>query len=176
MKFLIDFFPILLFFIAYKMGDIYSATGILMAATVVQMLLIWRMEGRLQTLHKITLVLVLGFGALTLGLHDERFIKWKPTLLYTGLAAALAIAHWGFGKNALQSMLGQQLKLAPPVWHRLNISWVLYCLFMAAINAYVAAYFSTDAWVDFKLWGYIFPVVFILGQGIYVSRHLPKEE
>lgn len=176
MKFLIDFLPILLFFIAYKMGDIYSATGILMAATVVQMLLIWRMEGRLQTLHKITLVLVLGFGALTLGLHDERFIKWKPTLLYTGLAAALAIAHWGFGKNALQSMLGQQLKLAPLVWHRLNISWVLYCLFMAAINAYVAAYFSTDAWVDFKLWGYIFPVVFILGQGIYVSRHSPKEE
>lgn len=176
MKFLIDFFPILLFFIAYKMGDIYSATGILMAATVLQMLLIWRMEGKLQTMHKITLVLVLGFGALTLGLHDERFIKWKPTILYCGLATALAIAHWGFGKNALQSLLGQQLKLSDGVWHRLNISWVLYGLFMASINAYVAAYFSTDAWVDFKLWGYVFPVVFILGQGIYVSRHLPKED
>ena len=176
MKFLTDFFPILLFFVAYKMGDIYNATGILMAATVLQMLIVWRMEGRLQTMHKITLVLVLGFGALTLGLHDERFIKWKPTILYSGLAIALAVAHWVFGKNALKSLLGQQLRLTEAVWHRLNISWVLYCLFMASINAYVAAYFSTDAWVDFKIWGYIFPVVFILGQGLYVSRHLPKED
>lgn len=176
MKFLIDFFPILLFFIAYKMGDIYSATAILMGATVGQMLLIKRLDGKLQTMHKVTLVLVLGFGALTLGLHDERFIKWKPTLLYTGLALALAIAHWGFGKNALHSLLGKQLQLPANVWHRLNISWVIYALFMASLNAYVAAYFSTDAWVDFKIWGYIFPLVFILGQGLYVSRHLPKED
>lgn len=176
MKFLIDFFPILLFFIAYKLDDIYSATAVLMGATIVQMLLIKRLDGKLQTLHKITLLLVLGFGVLTLGLHDERFIKWKPTLLYTGLALALAIAHWGFGKNALHSLLGQQLKLPPSVWHRLNISWVIYCLFMASMNAYVAAYFSTDAWVDFKIWGYVFPLVFILGQGLYVSRHLPKED
>ncbi len=176
MKFLIDFFPILLFFVAYKMGDIYTATAILMGATVLQMLLIRRMEGKLQTLHKITLVLVLGFGALTLGLHDERFIKWKPTILYSGLAIALAVAHGLFGKNALQSLLGQQLQLPPGVWHRLNVSWVVYCLFMASINAYVAAYFSTDDWVDFKIWGYVFPLVFILGQGVYVSRHLPKED
>ena len=176
MKFLIDFFPILLFFIAYKMGDIYMATGILMGATVLQMLLIRHMEGRLQTMHKITLALVLGFGALTLGLHDERFIKWKPTILYSGLAIALAVAHGFFRKNALQSLLGQQLKLPPAVWHRLNVSWVLSCLSMASINAYVAAYFSTDASVDFKIWCYVFPLVFILGQGLYVSRHLPKED
>ncbi len=176
MKFLIDFFPILLFFIAYKMGDIYNATGILMGATVLQMLLVWRMDGKLQTMHKTTLVLVLGFGALTLGLHDERFIKWKPTILYTGLAVALAVAHGVFKKNALHGLLGQQLNLPAPVWHRLNVSWVLYCVFMASINGYVAAYFSTDAWVDFKIWGYVFPLVFILGQGVYVSRHLPKDE
>jgi intracellular septation protein len=176
MKFLIDFFPILLFFIAYKMGDIYNATGILMAATVLQTILIWRLDGKLQTMHKVTLGLVLIFGALTLGLHDERFIKWKPTLLYAGLAVGLAVAHGIFKKNALQSLLGQQLKLPAPVWHRLNVSWVLYCIFMAGINAYVAAYFSTDAWINFKLWGYAFPLVFLLGQGIYVSRHLPKDE
>src|SRR5574343_1533784 len=175
MKFLIDFFPILLVIIAYKMGDIYNATGILMAATVLQMLLVWRMDGRLQTMHKVTLALVLGFGALTLGLHDERFIKWKPTILYTGMAIGLAGAHWIFGKNALQGLLGRQLKLPQPVWHRLNLSWVLYCLFMASINAYVAHYFSTDDWVNFKIWGYVFPLIFILGQGIYISRHLPKE-
>ena len=176
MKFLIDFFPILLFFIAYKMADIYTATGILMLATVMQSLLIWRLEGKLHTMQKVTLAMVLGFGALTLGLHDERFIKWKPTLLYAGLAIALALAHWGFGKNAIEALLGRQLKLPRAVWHRLNVSWVLYCLFMAAINAYVAHYFSTDAWMNFKLWGYVFPLVFILGQGLYVSRHMSKED
>jgi intracellular septation protein len=176
MKFLIDFFPMLLFFGAYKMGDIYTATAVLMGATVVQTALLYKMEGKLQTMHKITLVLVLGFGALTLGLHDERFIKWKPTLLYTGLAVALAVAHLFMKKNFLHMLLGQQLALAQPVWHRLNISWILYCLFMAATNAYVAAYFSTEEWVNFKLWGYVFPLVFIVGQGIYVARHLPKDE
>lgn len=175
MKLLIDFFPIALFFGAYKLSDIYIATAVLMAATVLQTVLIWRLDGRLQTMHKITLVLVLGFGALTLGLHDERFIKWKPTLLYAGLAIGLAVAHWGFGKNALQALLGQQLKLPSPVWQRLNLSWMLYCVFMATVNGYVAQFYSTDDWVNFKIWGYIFPLVFLLGQGLYVSRHLPKD-
>jgi intracellular septation protein len=176
MKSLLDFFPILLFFGAYKMGDIYSATGVLMAATVVQMFLVYRLDGKLQTMHKVTLGLVLGFGALTLGLHDERFIKWKPTVLYTGMAVALAVSERFFNKNFLHSMLGQQLQLPAGVWRRLNLSWVLYSIFMASINAYVAAYFSTEAWVDFKIWGYAFPVVFIVAQGLYVARHLPKSE
>jgi intracellular septation protein len=175
MKFLIDFFPMLLFFGAYKLVDIYTATAVLMGATVLQTALIYKMDGKLQAMHKITLVLVLGFGALTLGLHDERFIKWKPTLLYTGLATALAVAHFFLKKNFLHMLLGQQLPLPKPVWHRMNISWMLYCLFMAATNAYVAAYFSTEDWVNFKLWGYVFPLVFIIGQGLYVSRYLPKE-
>ena len=176
MKSFLDFLPILLFFGAYKMGDIYSATAVLMGATVIQMFLIYRLDGKLQTMHKVTLGLVLGFGALTLGLHDERFIKWKPTVLYTGMALALAVSARFFNKNFLQSMLGQQLQLSNDVWARLNLMWVLYSLFMASINAYVAAYFSTEAWVDFKIWGYVFPVVFILGQGLYVARHLPKTD
>ena len=176
MKFLLDFFPIALFFGAYKLADIYTATAVLMAATVLQTAIIYKMDGKLQTMHKITLVLVLGFGALTLGLHDERFIKWKPTLLYTGLAVALAVAHLFLKKNFLLMLLGQQLQLPPRVWHRMNVSWMLYCVFMAAINAYVAHYFSTEDWVNFKLWGYVFPLVFIIGQGIYVARHLPKDD
>ena len=175
MKFILDFFPILLFFGAYKMADIYTATAVLMAATVVQTALLYKLEGRLQTMHKITLVLVLGFGALTLGLHDERFIKWKPTLLYAGLALALLVGQGLLKKNFLHMLLGTQLQLPDHVWTRLNVSWMLYCVFMSAINAYVAHYFSTEDWVNFKLWGYVFPVVFILGQGLYISRYLPKE-
>lgn len=175
MKFILDFFPILLFFGAYKMADIYTATAVLMGATVVQTAIMFKMDGKLQTMHKITLVLVLGFGALTLSLHDERFIKWKPTLLYSGLAIALAVAQWFLKKNFLHMLLGTQLQLPHAVWNRLNLSWMLYCLFMASINAYVAHYFSTEDWVNFKLWGYVFPLVFILGQGLYISRYLPKD-
>ena len=175
MKFILDFFPILLFFGAYKMADIYTATAVLMGATVVQTALAYKMDGRLQTMQKITLVLVLGFGALTLGLHDERFIKWKPTLLYAGLALALAVAHFALKKNFLHMMLGKQSELPHSVWQRMNLAWLFYCIFMATINAYVAHYFSTEDWVNFKLWGYVFPVVFILAQGLYVSRYLPKD-
>lgn len=175
MRLLIDFFPIVLFFLAYKWQDIYLATAVLMGATVVQMGLIYAIDRRLQTVQKATLALVLVFGALTLVLQDERFIKWKPTVLYGAMALALAAALWVWKKNVLQLMLGSQLKLPEPVWSRLAVAWIGYCLFMAAINAYVAAYFSTDAWVDFKLWGYVFPVLFLVGQGFYVARHLKDE-
>ena len=176
MKILIDFFPILLFFGAYKMYDIYIGTGVLMAATVLQMALIYGIDRKLQMMHKITLVLILAFGTLTLVLHDDRFIKWKPTVLYAAMAIALAIAVWVYKKNFLKMLLGSQLTLPEPVWMRLNLVWVIYSAFMALINAYVAAYYSTEAWVNFKLWGYAFPLVFIVGQGFYISRYLTADD
>jgi len=92
MKILLDFFPILLFFGAYKLYGIYVGTAVLMAATVVQMAAMYAIDRKLQTMHKITLALVLGFGTLTLTLQDDRFIKWKPTVLYSAMAIALAVA------------------------------------------------------------------------------------
>lgn len=176
MKILIDFFPLLFFFGAYKMYDIYVGTAVLMAATVVQMALIFGIDRKLQAMHKITLALVLVFGALTLALHDDRFIKWKPTVLYAAMAIGLAVATWGLRKNFLKMMLGSQLALPEPVWHRLNVAWVLYCIFMSAINAYVVLYYSTEAWVTFKLWGYVFPLAFIVGQGIYIAPHIQAND
>jgi intracellular septation protein len=179
MKILIDFFPILLFFGAYKLSGIYAATAVLMAATVVQMGLIYAIDRKLQTIHKITLVLVLAFGALTLGLQDERFIKWKPTVLYGAMAFGLAMAVWYFHKNFLKLLLGSQLELPDRVWHQLNIAWIGYCAFMSAINAFVVVQFNTDTWVNFKLWGYIFPVIFIVAQGVYIApflKNLPTDK
>ena len=175
MRFLIDFFPIALFVVAYKMADIYTATGVLMLATLLQTGIIYTIDRRLQTLHKVTLVLVLVFGALTLLLQDERFIKWKPTVLYASMAIVLAAALWIWKKNFLQILLGSQLDLPTDVWARLTVAWIAYFFFMAGINAYVAAYFSTEFWVNFKLWGYVFPVVFIVGQGLYISRYLKDD-
>ncbi len=176
MKILIDFFPIALFFGAYKWYDIYVATAVLMAATAVQMALIYTLDRKLQAMHKITLALIMIFGTLTLALHDERFIKWKPTVLYGAMAIALAVAIWLMRKNFLKLLLGSQLDLPEAVWHRLNVTWVVYCAFMSLINAYVAAFYSTEAWVNFKLWGYAFPLAFIIGQGFYIAPHLKGDE
>ena len=187
MKILIDFFPILLFFGAYKFYGIYVGTAVLMAATVAQMALIYAIDRRLQTMHKVTLVLILlfgtltlvlilGFGAMTLALHDDRFIKWKPTVLYGAMSVALAIALWAMKKNFLKMLLGSQLELPDPVWFKLNIAWIVYCAFMSAVNAYVVLNFSTEAWVDFKLWGYAFPLVFLIAQGVYISPYLKNDE
>lgn len=172
MKQILDFLPILLFFGAYKAYDIYVATGVIMAATVVQMAIVYKVDGALQTMHKVTLALILGFGALTLGFHDERFIKIKPTVLYTLMALALGVALWVFKKNLLKSMLGAQLTLPEKVWRHLTAAWVIYSLLMAALNAYVAYYYTTEQWVDFKIWGYAFPLVFLVLQGLYIAKHM----
>ena len=172
MKPFVDFFPILLFFGAYKLYDIYTATAVLMAATVLQMAYVFKTQQRLDLMQKVTLALVLGFGALTLGLHDDRFIKWKPTVLYGAMTLGLALALWAFKKNVVRTLLGAQMELPERVWDRLNLIWLLYCAFMASINAYVAAYYSTEDWVNFKLWGYAFPLVFIIGQGLYIAPHV----
>jgi intracellular septation protein len=176
MKTLIDFLPFVFFFGAFKLYDIYVGTAVLMAATVLQMLAVYRMDGRLQTMQKITLALVLVFGTLTLVLHDERFIKWKPTVLYVAMALSLAIALWGMRKNILKLMLGEQLVLPDTVWHRLNVAWIAYTLFMAAINAYVVLNYSTADWVSFKVWGYVFPLSFLIAQGFYIAPYLKGQD
>jgi intracellular septation protein len=91
------------------------------------------------------------------------------------MALVLAAALWVWKKNFLQMLLGSQLRLPDAVWARLTVAWVAYFAFMATLNGYVAAYYSTEAWVNFKLWGYAFPIVFIVGQGLYVARHLKDE-
>jgi intracellular septation protein len=97
-------------------------------------------------------------------------------VLYGAMAVALAVALWGFKKNFLKMLLGTQLELPTQIWGRLNVAWVAYCVFMAALNGYVAAYFSTEAWVNFKLWGYVFPIVFLVAQGLYISPYLKSDK
>lgn len=175
MRILIDFFPIALFVAFYKLQGIYTATAVLMAATVVQTGIIYAIDKRLQIMQKVTLALVLVFGVLTLVLQDERFIKWKPTVLYISMAIVLAVALWVWKKNFLQILLSSQLQLPDAVWARLTVIWVGYFLFMGTLNGYVAANFTTDEWINFKLWGYVFPVLFIVGQGLYIARYLKDE-
>jgi intracellular septation protein len=176
MKIALDLFPILIFFAAFKYASIYEATAVLMAATVVQSLLMYRIDGKLATLQKVTLVLILVFGTLTLVLHDDRFIKFKPTLLYSGMALGLLVSQFVFKKNFLKTMLGSQVNLPDANWQTLSMAWIAYCVFMASLNAYVAHNFSTEDWVNFKIWGYVFPLIFIVGTGIYIAKNVPPSE
>ena len=171
-KFLFDLFPLILFFAAYKFYGLYVATGVAMVASVGQIIWIKLRNQPIEGTHWINLGVIIVFGGATLWLQNEAFIKWKPTVLYAAMALALAVALWGMKKNMLRIMLGSQLTLPINVWHNLAIAWMGYCLFMAALNACMVLYFSTDEWMNFKLWGFVFPLVFLTAQGIYIARYL----
>ena len=171
MKFLFDIFPVILFFIAYKAADIYVATAVAIAATFVQIGWVWFRKGKIDTMLWVTLVIIVVFGGATLALHDETFIKWKPTVLYWLFGAALLVADRVFGKNLIRAMMGTQIELPDPVWAKLNLSWCLFFVVMGVLNLYVAYSFSTDTWVNFKLFGGTgLMVVFVLAQAVVLSR------
>lgn len=171
-KLLFDLFPIILFFIAFKFADIYTATAVAIVATVVQIAWLKLRGKRVEVMQWISLGVIVVFGGLTLVLHDEAFIKWKPTILYWLFASGLAIARLT-GRNLMKTFMGSQLALPPPVWERLNQMWILYFLVMGGLNLWVAYAWSTEVWVNFKLFGTLgMTIVFVLLQGVYLSRFL----
>ena len=175
MKLLTDFLPILIFFVAYKMGDIYLATGAAIAATVVQ--LIWlRVAGkRIEPMHWLSLVIIVVFGGATLFFQNETFIKWKPTVLYWLFAAVLAAGVLVLRRNLIRSMLGGQLALPDAVWGRLNFAWMGFFVAMGALNLYIASNYATETWVNFKLFGSLgLTVAFVIAQALYLGRHVQE--
>src|SRR5438309_10470525 len=138
MHFLADYFPLILFFVAFKLGDIFVATGVAIAASVAQIAYFrWR-RGKVATVHWLSLAIIAVFGGATLLLRDETFIKWKPTVLYWLLGAVLADAAILFRRNLIPSMLSAQVQLPEPVWSRLNWSWCGFSAFMGAASLSVA--------------------------------------
>jgi intracellular septation protein len=177
MKFLFDLFPVILFFAAFKAFDIYIATGVVIAATMAQIGWVWHRHGKVDTMLWVSLALVVVFGGATLILHDETFIKWKPTILYWLFAGTLFGSAQFFGKNLIRAMLGEQVQLPEPLWVRLNYAWVGFFAVMGVLNLWVAFNFSTDTWVSFKLFGGMgLMIVFILLQGVVLARYLPEEQ
>ena len=175
-KFLFDLFPLLLFFIAYRYTDIFTATGVAMAAAVAQ--IVWlKATGRpTEAMHWINLTVILVFGGATIWLHSDVFIKWKPTVLYWLMGGALLIGQLVFKKNLLRSVMGAQLQLPDAIWLKLNWAWTAFFAAMGALNIWVAYNFDTDTWVNFKLFGGMgLMVVFVIAQAIYMSRYLPQD-
>lgn len=175
MKFLFDFFPIILFFVAFKVADIYVATAVAIAATFAQIGWVWVRRRKVEPMLWTSFFIIVVFGGATLVLQNETFIKWKPTVLYWLFALALGGAALLFRRNLIRSMLGTQLRLPDPVWTKLNWSWAGFFAFMGAANLWVAYRFSTDQWVNFKLFGGIgLMLVFVIGQALFLARHMEE--
>ncbi|TCS71572.1 intracellular septation protein [Sulfuritortus calidifontis] len=199
MKFLFDLFPIILFFVAFKWGDanpeaatallanlglhlngaakpgVLLATLVAILATFGQIAWVWARQRKVDAMLWVSLALIVVFGGATLWLQDEAFIKWKPTVLYWLFASALLLAPLLFERNLIRLMMEKQLTLPEIAWIRLNQAWAGFFAFMGGANLFVAFNFSTDIWVDFKLFGSLgLMLLFILGQSVYLSRHIKE--
>jgi intracellular septation protein len=173
MQFVGDYFPLLLFFVAFKVWDIYVATAVAIVASIVQIAYFrWR-RGKVEVVHWLSLAIIVAFGGATLLLHDETFIKWKPTVLYWLFGAILAVGRLAFRRNLIAVLL-KDLSLPDPVWARVTWVWTAFLAGMGAVNLYVATHYSTAAWVNFKVWGGM-ALFFVLAIATVasVARYLP---
>jgi intracellular septation protein len=176
MKFLFDLFPVILFFVAFKLADLYVATAVAIAATGAQVAWLKLRGRKVDTMLWASLAIIVVFGGATLALHDETFIKWKPTILYWLFAAVLAGGELLFRRNLIRGLLGEQLALPDRAWRTLNRSWTAFFAFMGAANLFVAYSFSTDAWVNFKLFGGVgLMLLFVLAQGLFLARYVEEK-
>ncbi|MBC7732405.1 MAG: septation protein A [Bacteriovorax sp.] len=205
MKILLDFLPIILFFGMFKYAEghtdwaarfasdhfgfivsggvvgteeapVLLATVVVIIATVVQIGYLLARRQKIDMMLWVTFVLVVVLGGATIWFHNATFIKWKPSVLYWAMGSAFWVSQTFFRKNLLQTMMGEQLDLPPLVWQRLNVAWIGFFALMGVINLYVAYNFSTSTWASFKAFGATgLMLVFMLGQGIYLSRHIKPE-
>ncbi len=200
MKILFDLFPIFLFFAAYQVGEknpvtttawlaalgillggakpgVFLATLVAMVATFGQIAWVWLRHRKVDTMLWVSLVLIVVFGGATLLLHDETFIKWKPTVLYWLFSLSLGLGPILFERNLIRAMMEKNLSLPDAIWGRLNFAWAVFFALMGIANLWVAMHYSTDSWVNFKMFGSVgLMLLFIIGQTIYLSRHIKEEE
>lgn len=175
MKQLIDFIPLIIFFALYKMQDIYVATGALIVATAIQVVVTYLMYKKVEKMQLITFLMVAVFGGMTIFLHDDNFIKWKVTIVYMVFAIGLAVSH-AIGKSAIKGMLGKEITLPDAVWAKVTWAWVGFFSFCAGLNIYVAYELPLDVWVNFKVFGLLAATFgFTLLTGIYIYKHMPKD-
>jgi len=178
MKILLDFLPVIVFFAVYKYtNDILIATAVLIPATVLQMAYTWRVQRKIETMQLVTLALVVLLGGATLMFQDKAFIQWKPTVVNWLFAAAFLGTQFIGKKTVVERLMGSSIEMDQKIWRKLNLIWVLFFVVLGIINLYVAYNFSEETWVNFKLFGMLgLTLVFILAQGLYISRHVKEPE
>ncbi len=176
MKMLADLFPVILFFIAYQLFDIYVATQVAIVAAGLQVAYHKFRYGQVANTQWLTLGLLVVFGGLTLALRDPTFIKWKPTVVNWLFAGAFLVSQVFMRRSLLRRMMDHAVALPDAVWLRLNTAWVLFFFSMGVINLYVAYSYSEQTWVNFKLFGFLgLTLAFMLAQGFYLARHMEPQ-
>jgi intracellular septation protein len=177
MKQLIEFIPILLFFAAYKIYDIYIATAVVMIATVIQIAYAWFKHRKIETMQWVTLVLVVVMGGATLYLQDEQFIKWKFSIIEWLFGLAFLGSQFFGKKTFIEKMMSANLTMPAFAWKRLNLSWASFFIGVGCLNVYVMYHYSTDDWVAFKT--FVAPalmVVFMGVQMIFLYKYVPDSD
>lgn len=176
MQLLFDFFPIIAFFVAYKLADIYVATGVIIVAVIVQAAIQWLRHRKISSMMLISGGMVLVFGGLTLWLHDEAFIKWKVTVVNGLLAAGFLLSHYLGERPIIERMMGESLQLAREGWLKLSWMWIAFFALLGSINLYIVYNFSTDIWVKFKLYGVIgMTLAFLAVQAVWLASKMPAD-
>jgi intracellular septation protein len=202
MKLFFDFLPIILFFSSYKWADghkelaaqwmtqhlgflvsggvvsateapVLLSTAVVVIMSLLQISVLKALRQKIDTILWVTVGSVLVLGGLTLWFHSETFIKWKPTVIYWIMSAGFLITEVILKRNTLREMMGGQIDAPPSVWVKLGWAWVSFFALMGVLNLYVAYNFSTDSWVNFKMWGSTgLMLVFMVAQGFYLSKHM----
>jgi intracellular septation protein len=201
MKFLFDLLPVILFFVAFKVAGsntdsaasvvtsllgaqiapaqapILLATAVAIVATFLQVAWLLLRGKKVDTMLWISLAIIVVFGGATLLLHDETFIKWKPTVLYWLFAAILLGGKLMFRRNLIKAMMEKQLVVPEPIWDKLNLSWIAFFSVMGLVNLYFAFTFSTETWVNFKLFGaFGLMLLFVIVQGVWLHKYVEQKE
>lgn len=173
MKFLTDFFPVFLFFVVFKFYGIYAATAAAILASLATVAYSYFFTKKVDSLQWITLVVILILGSATLFFHNELFIKWKPTVVEWAFALVFFGSQYFGKKNLTERMLDTQVQLPTHLWRRLNWSWVIFFTAMGGANIYVLSHYSTNVWVNFKMFGLIgLTTLFVIVQACYISKHM----
>lgn len=177
-KFLFDLFPLLLFFIAFKFSDIFTATAVAIVAAVAQFIWLKATGRAIEATHWINLTVIVVFGGATLFFHNDAFIKWKPTVLYWLFGSILVGGKLLFGRNIMQKLMGSKVSMPGPVWDKLNYSWAGFFALSGALNLYVAfsGHFTESQWVNFKVFGLMaLLLVFAIAQSVWLGRHIQED-
>lgn len=178
MQFLLEYAPIILFFVAYKLKDIYVATGVAIAASVLVIAYAWFVSKKVSTMQWLSLGIIVVFGGATLLLHDETFIKWKPSALYGAFGLTLLFGKVVLKRDWIQAVFKQaQIQAPAALWGKLTWAWIAFFAFMAALNGYVASNFTLDAWVNFKVWWAMgLFLVFTIGNVALLAKYMQESE
>lgn len=200
MKILFDLFPVILFFAVFKLAGsnpesaqafaayidyqadpqhlpVLLATATAIIATMAQILWVKLKHGKVDTMLWVSFAIIVVFGGATLLLHDEAFIKIKPTALYWLFALVLLFSKILFHKNLIRSLMEAKMTLPDRIWGQLNLAWSGFFIFLGILNLYVAWNFSTDTWVNFKLFGTTgIMMIFIILQAMMVAKHIEEDK